>query len=67
METLKVFVIIGLLFYLVTCLVFLDIARKDFGTLAKKVMWVAIAMIPFIGCVIYLVFGFRKGRKPAPE
>jgi hypothetical protein len=64
METVKFFVIVGLLFYAGTCLALLDIARKDFGSFEKKVVWIIIAMIPFIGFIIYFVFGFRKGYKP---
>lgn len=64
MSTVKFVIIAGLLFYILTCLALLDIARKDFGSLGKKVMWVAIAMIPFVGFIIYLVFGYRKGRQP---
>lgn len=64
METIKLIIITGLLFYAATCLALLDIARKDFGTLEKKVVWIIIAMIPFVGFIIYLVFGYRKGHKP---
>ncbi len=37
-------------------------ARKDFGSMGRKVLWMGIAAIPFVGFIIYLVFGFRKGR-----
>ena len=53
---------IGIMFYTLTCLAFIDIARKDFGSIGKKVLWGFIAFIPFAGCVIYLAFGFRKGK-----
>ena len=39
-------------------------AQKDFGTLGKKAMWLFIAAIPFIGFIIYLIFGMRKGKMP---
>ncbi len=54
----------GIFFYMLTCLAFFDIARKDFGSIAKKAMWGVIAFIPFIGVVIYLLFGYRKGKNP---
>ncbi len=53
---------IGIMFYTLTCLALIDIARKDFGSLGKKVLWGFIAFMPFVGCVIYFVFGFRKGK-----
>jgi hypothetical protein len=41
-----------------------NVAQKDFGTIGKKALWGIIASIPFIGFIIYLIFGFRKGKKP---
>jgi hypothetical protein len=37
-------------------------AQKDFGSMGQKVLWMAIAAIPFVGFIVYLIFGFRKGR-----
>jgi uncharacterized membrane protein len=54
---------IGVVFYLFTVLAIVDIVRKDFGTIGKKALWGLIAMIPFFGWLIYLIFGFRKGKK----
>jgi len=55
---------ISVVFYLLTILAVVDIVRKDFGTIGKKALWGIIAMIPFVGWLIYLIFGFRKGKKP---
>ena len=55
---------ISVVFYLLTLLAIVDIVRKDFGTIGKKALWGIIAMIPFVGWLIYLIFGFRKGKKP---
>jgi len=55
------FIGIGVLFFLLTCWAVIDIARKDFGGIEKKALWGFITLIPFIGPVVYLVFGFRKG------
>jgi hypothetical protein len=55
---------ISVVFYLLTVLAIVDIVRKDFGTIGKKALWGIIAMIPFVGWLIYLIFGFRKGKKP---
>ncbi|MGA8180223.1 MAG: PLDc N-terminal domain-containing protein [Desulfobacterales bacterium] len=52
-----------MIFYLLTVLAIVDIVRKDFGTIGKKALWGLIAMIPFFGWLIYLIFGFRKGKK----
>jgi len=58
------FIGIGVLFFLLTCGAIIDIARKDFGGIEKKALWGFITLIPFIGPVVYLAFGFRKGKKP---
>jgi uncharacterized membrane protein YhaH (DUF805 family) len=55
---------ISVVFYLLTILAIVDIVRKDFGTIRKKALWGIIALIPFVGWLIYLIFGFRKGKKP---
>lgn len=64
-ETARVWIKIGLIFFILTLLAVLDVARKDFGTLGKKAAWGVIALVPFIGWLIYFIFGFRKGKKPA--
>jgi uncharacterized membrane protein YhaH (DUF805 family) len=62
--TVIVWIKISVVFYLLTLLSVVDIVRKDFGTIGKKALWGVIAMIPFVGWLIYLIFGFRKGKKP---
>ncbi len=62
--TVIVWIKISLFFYLLTVLAIIDIARKDFGSMGKKALWCFIAVVPFIGWLVYLLFGFRKGKKP---
>lgn len=64
LETVVVFISISIPFFLMTILAIVDVAMKDFGTIGKKALWGVIASIPFIGFIIYLIFGFRKGKKP---
>ncbi|RLC10887.1 MAG: hypothetical protein DRI57_19735 [Deltaproteobacteria bacterium] len=54
----------GLCFFLMTFWAIIDVARKDFGSIEKKALWGFIAWIPFVGFVIYIIFGCRKGKKP---
>lgn len=51
-------------FFLGTIWATVNAAQKDFGTLGKKAMWLLIAAIPFVGFIIYLIFGMRKGKLP---
>jgi SNF family Na+-dependent transporter len=46
-----------------TMLALIDIIKKDFGSSKAKVLWHFVALIPLIGWLIYLIFGFRKGHK----
>ncbi len=68
MSTGMIVVLGGIVFFLLTCVAILDIARKDFGSLHIKVLWgFIVAMVPFIGVAVYLLFGFRKGKVSAAE
>ncbi|MFQ5486164.1 MAG: PLDc N-terminal domain-containing protein [Desulfobacterales bacterium] len=67
METVAAWIKIGFVFLILTFLAILDVARKDFGTIKKKAVWGFVALVPFIGWLLYLVFGFRKGKKPDKE
>jgi hypothetical protein len=56
-------VIVSIPFFMASIWAIVDVGQKDFGSIGKKAMWGIIASIPFIGFIIYLVFGFRKGKK----
>lgn len=61
MNTAEVIVLGGVLFYLLTCWAIFDITRKDFGGIEKKAAWAFVALIPFIGPIIYIAVGLRRG------
>ncbi len=69
MDTVTVIITLGIFFYVLTCLAVIDIAFKDFSSLPVKAAWGFTALIPFIGCLIYFAFGYRRGvrRKKAPQ
>ncbi len=54
-------IITGVVFWLMTCIAIVDIARKDFGGIEKKAAWGFTALVPFIGVIIYFLFGYKKG------
>ena len=54
---------IGLFFILLTWWAIFDVAYKDFGSFEKKLIWGFIVLIPFIGCLVYVIFGRQKGVK----
>jgi hypothetical protein len=62
LKLLGIFLALCIPFFIATVWAIVDVAQKDFGTAGKKALWV-ISSVPFIGFVIYLIFGFRKGKK----
>lgn len=61
LHTIMVWAGIGVLFFGLTMLAVSDVIRKDFGSTKAKTLWGVIALFPFLGWVIYLLFGFRRG------
>ena len=57
------FLVLCIPFFLATIWAIVDVAQKDFGTTGKKAQWWIISSIPFLGFIVYLLFGFRKGKK----
>ena len=64
LQTAFVFLGICIPFVLLTIWGIVDAAQKEFATIGTKVFWIAIASIPFIGFMVYLIFGYRKGKRP---
>ena len=62
-HTIKMVLGLSVPFLLATFWAVIHAAQKEFGSLREKVLWMMIAAIPFIGFIIYLIFGFRKGKK----
>jgi len=62
-HTIKMVLGLSVPFLLATLWAVIHAAQKEFGSLREKVLWMMIAAIPFIGFIIYLIFGFRKGKK----
>ncbi|MBU2489504.1 MAG: PLDc N-terminal domain-containing protein [Proteobacteria bacterium] len=52
---------------LLTWAAILDLAFRDFGSLAKKAAWAAAVFVPGLGAAAYFAFGMRQGvRSRAP-
>jgi uncharacterized membrane protein YhaH (DUF805 family) len=51
-------------FFILTVWALVDVFVKEFATTGRKALWALIAAVPFVGALIYLLFGFRQGRKP---
>ncbi len=57
------FVLICTPFFFLTVWALVDVLMKDFGSTGRKVLWAAVAAVPFVGALAYLALGYRKGRK----
>jgi hypothetical protein len=43
-------------------------SQKDFkGGLGPKAVWIIVASIPFVGFIVYFLFGARRGKIPPIE
>ena len=51
-------------FFVLTVWALVDVFVKEFGSTGRKALWAVVAAVPFAGALIYLLFGFRQGRKP---
>jgi hypothetical protein len=64
-KAILIFLAICVPFFIGTLWAVVDVAQKDFGSAGAKAKWWVIASIPFAGFIVYLLTGFRKGRKAA--
>ena len=62
-KTLFIFLALCIPFFLGTVWAIIDVAQKDFSSTKEKALWWVIASVPFLGFLVYLIFGFRKGKK----
>ncbi|MCF6247530.1 MAG: PLDc N-terminal domain-containing protein [Desulfobacula sp.] len=46
-----------------TMLALIDIILKDFGSIKIKIIWHLVAIVPILGSLVYLIFGYRKGTR----
>lgn len=63
LKLLGIFLVLCVPFFIATVWAIVDVAQKDFGTDGQKALWWVVASVPFVGFIIYLIIGFRKGRK----
>jgi hypothetical protein len=64
LKAIFIFLAVCVPFFIGTIWAVVDVAQKDFGTAKDKAVWWVVASIPFVGFIIYLITGFRKGRRP---
>ncbi len=65
-NTIIIIISICIPFVLLTLWAIFDAAQRDFGAIEKKAVWILIAAVPFVGFIVYLIFGMKRGEKPKP-
>jgi len=65
-QTILYVLLISAISFGLTMLALTDIILKDFGSIKAKIIWHFIAIVPIIGWLIYLIFGFKKGQRNKP-
>ena len=65
LDTITFVLVASIPFFIGTVWAVVDASQKDFGGIQKKVLWVLVSSIPYVGFLLYLVMGFRLGKKPA--
>ena len=66
-STVGTWIVIGFIFFTLTMLAFVDVTRRNFGSTGKKAIWALVALIPFVGWMLYLLFGMRRGTVTPDE
>ncbi len=59
-----IFVTICMPFLAVTLWAVVDAGGREFATFNQKVVWMLVAAVPFVGFVVYLIFGRWRGKRP---
>ena len=65
-QTILYILLISAISFGLTMLALTDVILKDFGSTKAKIIWHFIAIVPIIGWLIYLIFGFKKGQRNKP-
>jgi hypothetical protein len=65
LHTVSVVIILSMPFVALTLWALVDASRREFDSLGRKVVWMMVAAIPFVGFLIYFLFGRKQGKKTA--
>lgn len=56
---------LGVVFWGLTMLAMVNVVVKDFGSTQKKALWGLVSLLPFVGWLIYFMFGAKRGVRKA--
>ena len=58
-----VFLALCVPFFIGTLWAVVDVAQREFATTGRKALWWVVASVPFVGFIVYALFGLRQGRR----
>lgn len=60
-NTILVWAFLGIFFLIMTNFAFAHCIKREFETRGQKILWCIISLIPFLGFILYFIFGAKKG------
>ncbi|MBI9077758.1 MAG: PLDc N-terminal domain-containing protein [Desulfatibacillum sp.] len=54
---------LGVLFLILTWWAIFHIAARDFGSTERKAIWGVVSLVPFLGVLIYIIWGRKQGKR----
>jgi len=63
LKTSITFVMLCLPIIMISFWAIFDASQREFGTMGKKAAWILVAAVPFVGFIVYLIFGRWRGKK----
>jgi len=64
LKTALTVIVASIPFFVLTVWALVDVFVKEFDSTGRKALWAVVAAVPFVGAPVYLLIGFRQGRKP---
>ena len=58
---------LGLLFLVLTWWAIFHIASRDFGSSQRKTVWGLVTLVPFVGVLLYIIWGRKQGKRPVAD
>lgn len=65
MKSVLIVIAISIPCFFLTAWAIFDSFQREFCSTGKKAVWMIVAAIPYLGFIVYFLFGARQGRKPA--
>lgn len=65
MKTVLIVIAVSVPSFFLTAWAIFDSFQREFASTGKKALWMIVAAAPYVGFVVYFLFGMRRGQKAA--